>query len=158
MRVEDYRAQHHCHRRDHQRLECPELRMTSRYVVGIDVGGTFTDCVIVDEAGRILTDKSFTVPGNPGQGMVNALSNVTGGQDFDVDDVLRDSRAVAIGTTSLTNKLITRGGAKVGFITTRGHEDAILIGRIIAKTEGLTEIEKTDVRYWSKPEPFVERK
>ena len=132
--------------------------MTNRYVVGIDVGGTFTDCVIVDEAGRILTDKSFTVPGNPGQGMINALSNVTEDQGFDVDDVLRESRAVAIGTTSLTNKLITRGGAKVGFITTRGHEDAILIGRIIAKTEGLTENEKTDVRYWSKPEPFVERK
>ena len=64
-----------------------------RYVVGIDVGGTFTDCVIVDEAGAVLTDKSFTVPGNPGQGMVNALENVTQGRGLAVNDVLRDSRA-----------------------------------------------------------------
>jgi N-methylhydantoinase A len=129
-----------------------------RYVVGIDVGGTFTDCVIVDEAGGVLTDKSFTVPGNPGQGMVDALENLTQGRGLAVNDVLRDSRAVAIGTTSLTNRLITRGGAKVGLITTRGHEDAILVGRIISKSDGLSEAEKSDVLYWSKPEPIVPRK
>jgi N-methylhydantoinase A len=129
-----------------------------KYVVGIDVGGTFTDCVIVDEAGGILTDKSFTVPGNPGQGMVNALENVTSGRGLAVNQVLRESRAVAIGTTSLTNKLITRGGAKVGLITTRGHEDAILVGRIISKTDGLSEADKSDVLRWSKPEPFVPRR
>ncbi len=128
-----------------------------KYVVGIDVGGTFTDCVLIDEDGGILTDKSFTVPGNPGQGMVNALENVTGDRGLTVHDVLRDSRAVAIGTTSLTNKLITRGGARVGLITTKGHEDAILIGRVIAKTEGLTEAQKSDVLHWSKPEPIVAR-
>ena len=85
-----------------------------RYVVGIDVGGTFTDCVLIDEQGRVLTDKSFTVPESPGEGMVRALANVTETQDVTVDSVLAGSRAVAIGTTSITNKLITRGGAKVG--------------------------------------------
>jgi N-methylhydantoinase A len=129
-----------------------------RYVVGIDVGGTFTDCVIVDEAGGVLTDKSFTVPGNPGQGMVNALENLTQGRGLAVNDVLRDSRAVAIGTTSLTNRLITRGGARVGLITTRGHEDAILVGRILSKSDGLSEAQKSDVLSWSKPEPIVPRK
>ena len=128
-----------------------------RYVVGIDVGGTFTDCVLVDEEGAVLTDKSFTVPGNPGQGMVNALENVAAGRGMAVDGVLAESRAVAVGTTSLTNKLITRGGAKVGLITTRGHEDAVLIGRIIAKAEGLSEADKSDVLRWSKPEPVVAR-
>ena len=129
-----------------------------RYVVGVDVGGTFTDCVIVDDNGEVLTDKSFTVPGNPGEGMVNALENVAQGHGLAVNDVLRDSRAVAIGTTSLTNKLITRGGARVGLITTRGHEDAILVGRIISKSDGLSDTEKSDVRFWSKPEPIVARK
>jgi N-methylhydantoinase A len=128
-----------------------------KYVVGVDVGGTFTDCVVVDEAGGVLTDKSFTVPGNPGEGMVNALENVAQGHRLEVERVLGDSRAVAIGTTSLTNKLITRGGAKVGLITTRGHEDAILIGRIISKSDGLSDAEKADVRFWGKPEPIVQR-
>ena len=129
-----------------------------RYVVGVDVGGTFTDCVVVDESGGVLTDKSFTVPGNPGEGMVNALENVAQGHSLKVDSVLGDSRAVAIGTTSLTNKLITRGGAKVGLLTTRGHEDAVLVGRIIAKSDGLSDAEKSDVRFWSKPEPIVSRR
>jgi N-methylhydantoinase A len=128
-----------------------------KYVVGVDVGGTFTDCVVVDEAGGVLTDKSFTVPGNPGEGMVSALENVAQGHRLEVERVLVDSRAVAIGTTSLTNKLITRGGAKVGLITTRGHEDAILVGRIISKSDGLSDAEKADVRFWGKPEPIVQR-
>jgi N-methylhydantoinase A len=123
----------------------------------VDVGGTFTDCVVVDDDGGVLTDKSFTVPGNPGEGMVNALENVAQGHRLKVDTVLGDSRAVAIGTTSLTNKMITRGGAKVGLVTTRGHEDAILVGRIISKSDGLSDAEKADVRYWGKPEPIVER-
>jgi N-methylhydantoinase A len=128
-----------------------------KYVVGVDVGGTFTDCVVVDESGGVLTDKSFTVPGNPGEGMVNALQNVAQSHRLEVERVLGDSRAVAIGTTSLTNKLITRGGAKVGLITTRGHEDAILVGRIIAKSDGLSDAEKSDVRFWGKPAPIVQR-
>ena len=128
-----------------------------RYVVGIDVGGTFTDCVIVDEQGTIHTDKSFTTPGNPGQGMIDALQNVTSGRGLVVDDVLRDARSVAIGTTSIINKLVTRGGARVGLITTKGHEDAIFVGRIIAKTEGLSDLDKSDALRWSKPEPLVGR-
>ena len=128
-----------------------------RHIVGIDVGGTFTDCVLVDEGGNVLTDKSFSVPRNPGEGMIHALENVTGARSLTVNSVLEGARAVAIGTTSLMNKLITRGGAKVGLITTRGHEDAILIGRILAKTEGLSEAQKTDLLHWSKPEPIVPR-
>ncbi|MGB6535797.1 MAG: hydantoinase/oxoprolinase family protein [Xanthobacteraceae bacterium] len=128
-----------------------------RSVVGIDVGGTFTDCVVVDEDGSIYTDKSFTTPGNPGLGMVNALENVTASRGVDVTAVLRDARAVAIGTTSITNKLVTRGGAKVGLITTKGHEDAIFVGRILAKTEGLSEADKSDALKWSKPPSLVAR-
>jgi N-methylhydantoinase A len=139
-------------------MEAVERASVMKYVVGVDVGGTFTDCVVVDEDGVVFRDKSFTVPSNPGQGMVNALENVVAGAGLSVSGVLENARAFAIGTTSLTNKLITRGGAKVGFITTRGHEDAILIGRIIAKSEGLSEAEKSDVLCWSKPEPIVARK
>ncbi len=128
-----------------------------RYVIGIDVGGTFTDCAIVDEEGRIFTDKSFTTPSNPGEGMVNALENVTTARNLLVNEVLRDARAVAIGTTSITNKLVTRGGAKVGLIATKGHEDSIFVGRILAKTAGLSEADRSDALSWSKPEPLVSR-
>jgi N-methylhydantoinase A len=125
------------------------------YVVGIDVGGTFTDCVLVSEDGSVFTDKSFTVPSNPGQGMLDALGNVVAPLAIGTDAVLAQSSVVAIGTTSITNKLITRGGAKVGLITTKGHEDAVFIGRVVAKTEGLSESQKDDFLEWSKPEPIV---
>ena len=125
------------------------------FIVGIDVGGTFTDCVLVGEDGNVFTDKSFTVPDNPGQGMIDALTNVAAAQHLETDRILATSPVVAIGTTSLTNKLITRGGARVGLITTKGHEDAILVGRVLSKTEGLSEAAKDDFLQWSKPEPIV---
>ena len=129
-----------------------------RYVVGIDVGGTFTDCVLVDEDGKIRTDKSFSVPGNPGEGMIHALENATKPSVLSVQDVLAEARAVAIGTTSLTNRLVTRSGAKVGLITTKGHEDAVVIGRILAKSAGLGEAERMDQLHWSKPAPIATRR
>jgi N-methylhydantoinase A len=128
-----------------------------RYIIGIDVGGTFTDCVLVDEAGHVLTDKSFSVPGNPGLGMIQSLENVTAAAGLTIGTVLQQTRVLALGTTSLVNTLITRSGAKVGLISTRGHEDATLVGRVLAKTEGLSEAEKTDLMSWSKPEPIVPR-
>ena len=128
-----------------------------KYIIGIDVGGTFTDCVLVDEEGTVLTDKSFSIPGNPGQGMIRALENVTASAGLAVGTVLRETQALALGTTSLTNKLITRSGARVGLITTAGHEDATLVGRVLSKTEGLSEAEKTDLLAWSKPQPIVPR-
>ena len=131
--------------------------MTLTYIIGIDVGGTFTDCVLVDAAGNVLTDKSFSVPGNPGQGMIRALENVTASAGLTVGTVLQQTQVLALGTTSLTNKLITRSGAKVGLITTIGHEDATLVGRVLSKTAGLSEAEKTDLLSWSKPQPIVPR-
>lgn len=125
------------------------------FIIGIDVGGTFTDCVLVDEDGKVLTDKSFTVQANPGEGMINALRNATDRAQLKVNQVLSNASVVAIGTTSMTNKLITRSGAKVGLITTAGHEDAIFIGRVLAKTDGLTETAKDDFVQWSKPDSIV---
>ena len=56
-----------------------------------------------------------------------------------------------------TNLLITRTGAKTALITTRGHEDAILIGRTVQKVAGLSEAEIIDVANLSKADPLVPR-
>jgi N-methylhydantoinase A len=128
------------------------------YVIGIDVGGTFTDCVIcrVPE-GQLVADKAFTVPEHVGQGMVQAVRNTAARLDLSAEAVLGETEALALGTTQLTNRLVSRTGARVGFITTRGFEDTQSIARVYAKTEGLSELEKQDPLTWAKPTLLVAR-
>src|SRR5688572_11393864 len=120
--------------RDHQNNEIPNM-----YVIGIDVGGTFTDCVVIDAQGRATMDKAFTTPGNLAEGIVGAVANACTGLGKDLKSLLGETRIFALGTTSVTNRVVARLGARVGLITTRGHEDAVLIGRVLARTEGLRE-------------------
>src|SRR5581483_3720432 len=72
-------------------------------------------------------------------------------------DVLARSVLFSHGTTVATNALLTRGGSTTGFLTTRGHEDALVIGRGFQKVAGLTEAEMTQVSRLRKPEPIVPR-
>ena len=126
-------------------------------VVGIDVGGTFTDCVVVDGEGRVWMDKAFTTPSNLAEGITAALANVCDRLGADIESVLAEASVLALGTTSLINRVVSRRGARVGFITTQGHEDAVRIGRVLSRSEGLPEQLHYDVAAWNKPEPlFVE--
>ena len=123
-------------------------------VIGIDVGGTFTDCVVLDDQGRVWMDKAFTTPSNLADGIVAALANVCDRLDADVEAVLSEASVFALGTTSLINRVVSGRGAKVGFITTQGHEDVVRIGRVLSRSEGLPEQSHYDVAAWNKPEPL----
>src|SRR5579872_6147336 len=86
--------------------------------VAVDTGGTFTDCVWV-ENGRLKMLKVFSTPADPSQAIAEAVRR-TG----------LDSAAVLLhGTTVGTNSLLQRRGARVAFVTTAGFEDSIQIGR-----------------------------
>lgn len=128
------------------------------YVIGLDVGGTFTDCVVLDHDGEVVADKAFTTPANTALGMLAAIENASRTLGKPLDQLLYETHTLALGTTILTNLLIRRAGAKVGLLTTKGHEDATLIGRVVAKTEGLPEGEKLDILAWDKPEPLVPKR
>jgi N-methylhydantoinase A len=97
------------------------------YLVGIDIGGTFTDCAIVDRSGRLLTTKVPSTPQDFSQGMMDALQTGAQALDLTLDDFCRDIAFLSHGTTVGTNTIIQKKGARVGLITTRGHEDAIHI-------------------------------
>ncbi|TAK81288.1 MAG: hydantoinase/oxoprolinase family protein [Betaproteobacteria bacterium] len=99
------------------------------YLVGIDIGGTFTDCAIVDRAGRLLTIKVPSTPSNFSQGMMDALDAGAKALGLPLDRFCRDIAFLSHGTTVGTNTIIQKKGAKVGLITTKGHEDAIHIMR-----------------------------
>jgi len=87
--------------------------------IAIDSGGTFTDCVwLQDSTLQIL--KVFSTPSDPAQAIADAVSRIAG----DVREIV-----VLHGTTVGTNTLLQRKGARVAFVTTKGFEDSIEIGR-----------------------------
>ena len=91
--------------------------------IGVDIGGTFTDLVLVDAAsGDTTVVKTFTTPADPSQGFVDAVDRL----DLDLGQV---DAFITHGSTTAINTVLTRTGAKVGFIGTRGHRDILDIGR-----------------------------
>src|SRR5438132_6371473 len=94
--------------------------------LGVDVGGTFTDLIYVDdEAGRILVHKLATTPDDPAEGTVRGIRELTeqaGESPSSLDQVFH-------GTTIATNIVIEHNGATVGMITTEGYRDILHIAR-----------------------------
>ena len=130
----------------------------SEYIVGVDIGGTFTDCVVLSESGKITIGKALSSPDDFAQGAVNAVADAAQTLGLPgADEVLRCTRLFFHACTIGENTLITRAGAKTGLITTKGFADTLLMmrGRI---TDGLTDEEATHLAAMSKPEPFVRRR
>ncbi|MEP9397773.1 hydantoinase/oxoprolinase family protein [Mesorhizobium sp. KR2-14] len=91
-------------------------------VAGVDVGGTFTDLIMIDvAAGRVRIAKTPTTAENQAFGVVAALAE-TGFPVADIDLIVH-------GTTTTTNAVLERRLAKTGMITTRGFRDVIELGR-----------------------------
>ena len=94
--------------------------------LAVDIGGTFTDLVLVDATGSVqLIEKVLTTPKDPAVGVMDGAHRILTQAGISFADV----RYVIHGTTLITNALIERKGARVGLITTAGHEDALTIGR-----------------------------
>lgn len=126
--------------------------------IGIDIGGTFTDVVAVDNRGQVVTEKAFTTPEDPAQGVLQALEQLARRLGEDLGRLLAEAERVAHGTTISTNALIQRKGAKVGLITTRGFEDTLAIGRgPVARTGGLPPALAMDFAHTVAPPPLVPR-
>src|SRR2546430_15095421 len=89
-------------------------------IVGVDIGGTFTDLVgCVD--GRIVTSKTSTVPADPTRGVAESLS-LAGCEMPALDELLH-------GSTIAINTVLEKKGARTALITTRGFRDTYAIGR-----------------------------
>ncbi len=116
--------------------------------LGVDVGGTFTDLVLIDDDnGHIRYTKTATTPADLAQGPLLGLEKILKSADATMDDV----SYLVHGTTIGTNALIERKGARVGLITTRGFRDVLEIARIERPDAGLYDM-SVDL-----PEPLVPR-
>lgn len=103
--------------------------MQQLFQIGCDIGGTFTDVAIVDQAGSVTTDKADTTPADLAVGMLAALEAAADQLGVPLETLLAATTRFVNGTTIVTNSIATLTGAKVGFITTRGHGDVLRIAR-----------------------------
>ena len=94
-----------------------------------DVGGTFTDCLVMDETGLLQKFKAATTPSDPSIGLMDAMKKAARFYGADLGEFLGQVEVLVHGTTLATNILLTGRGAKAGMITTKGFRDSIEIRR-----------------------------
>ncbi|MCC6887519.1 MAG: hydantoinase/oxoprolinase family protein [Hyphomicrobiales bacterium] len=104
--------------------------------LAIDVGGTFTDCLVLDESGQLQRFKAPTTPDDPSRGFFAAVTKAAGHYGQSLTGFLADVEQIVHGTTLGTNILITGRGAKVGMITTKGFRDSIEMRRGVKNLHG----------------------
>jgi len=94
--------------------------------LGVDVGGTFTDLLLVDESsGQTYMAKVLSTPEDSSIGVLNGIDRICDESDIDTSEVSQ----VMHGTTVATNAVLTRKGAKVGLITTKGYRQVLQVAR-----------------------------
>ncbi len=114
--------------------------------VAVDIGGTFTDIVLMSPDGVLSESKVSTTPDDPSRAVVDGLLALLRELRIAPGDVVE----ILHGTTVGSNTILQRSGAKTGLITTRGFRDVLEIGRIrMPEMFDLT---------WSKPTPLVPRR
>src|SRR5512136_2353778 len=91
--------------------------------VSVDSGGTFTDGVLINEKGGVVTAKAHTTPQDLTLGTIECLSKLASFSGMTLKNLLGQTSTIVHGTTLATNIVVSRSGAKLGAITTRGYRD-----------------------------------
>lgn len=119
------------------------------FTIGVDVGGTYTDLVAMDETGRTMFAKSPSTPADQSIGVMAGLEELARRLNVSRAAMLAATERLVHGTTVATNALLERKGARVALLTTDGHRD------VIEMREGLKP-DRYDLRS-PPPEPLVPR-
>jgi len=99
--------------------------------VGCDIGGTFTDFVVLDEVtGEIFVEKDLTRPADPSRGLLQGLRTLEGA----TPGYAARTRRFAHATTLVANTVIERKGARTALLTTRGFRDVLELRRHVRVT------------------------
>jgi N-methylhydantoinase A len=127
------------------------------YICGVDIGGTFTDCAVIDENGTVTISKTPSTPPDFSAGFFESLTQAAEKLDLSLQDLLAQTATLSHGTTVATNAVVEHRGSKVGLITTAGHGDAILIMRAFGRVAGLPPADLLRFSGADKPDPIVPR-
>lgn len=129
------------------------------YLCNVDIGGTHTDAVIIDQTGSVTEAKVSSTPDDFSRGFFNALEQGADQRGLELETLLGDTEVVSHGTTVGTNAIIEGEGVDAALVTTRGAEDVMFVmrgGAALSKGKGIEDV--LSFRNASKPDPIVERK
>jgi N-methylhydantoinase A len=118
----------------------------TRFRVGVDIGGTFTDIVFLGEGGERITRKLSSTVENYASAIVDGLQQILAERRADGTEILE----LLHGTTVASNAILERKGARTGLITTKGFRDVLEIRTL--RFPRLYDLS------WTKPPPLVERR
>jgi len=105
------------------------------FEIMIDTGGTFTDGVLIDDKQNISVAKAETQPADPARSILNCITRLAEERAMTLEELLRSTSSVTIGTTLPTNCILEGKGAKCCLIHTKGFRDVFELGRTIPKTD-----------------------
>ncbi len=95
------------------------------YIIGVDIGGTFTDCVVIDAKGAVAIAKAPSTPPDFEHGFIDSIRIASSQIGLDLETLLATCDGIYHGCTVGTNALVEGSGSKVALLVTRGHRDSI---------------------------------
>lgn len=120
-----------------------------KYRIGVDVGGTFTDLLLMDEAGNWEVYKTPSTPADPAIGFLNGLQEMADRRGVPLADFVTQVDLIVHGTTVTTNAALTHSGATTALLTTRGFRDVLQMRRGVR--------EELYDNHYQAPEPIIPR-
>ena len=105
--------------------------------LGVDIGGTFTDLVLLNEKGELTTTKALSTPGELHIGVLNAIQDAAEQNGMTGEELLGKVATFGHGTTQATNAVIERTGARTGLLATRGFGSTLSLQRLMGFTAGV---------------------
>ncbi len=124
------------------------------FYVGTDIGGTFTDAVVLEESGNRRVFKAPTTPQDRSLGVLEVLKVAAAAYGLEAEAFIRQIKLFSHGTTTATNALIERKGVRTGLITTKGFGDTLLIQRTMGSWAGMGD-EFTHYSIRTNPAPII---
>ncbi len=106
-----------------------------KFKVGIDIGGTFTDIIVISEKGNATVHKTLSTPQDPSVGFINGIYELAEILNMTFEKLVRSIDTIVHGTTVATNALLTLKGAKTALVTTKGFRDALEMRRGIREEQ-----------------------
>ncbi len=109
--------------------------ITMKHKLGIDVGGTFTDFILISETGQTTVHKTLSTPEDPSIGVIAGIHEIADILNQTLDQLVQSIETIVHGTTVATNALLTLKGAKTALVTTKGVRDALEMRRGIREEQ-----------------------
>ena len=100
-----------------------------KFKIGVDVGGTFTDFLLMDDSGRAEVFKVLSTPHDPSIAVFDGFGEMARAKGLSLPDFLRNVEIIVHGTTVTTNAVLTGNVSKTGLLTTKGFRDALQMRR-----------------------------